>query len=108
MAWAVGDTLHLGAMVDGEFKGKVRFRVGAREISAPLDTAGGSATTRVDSGKVKISQGSAGGKTWVEFSVPRPDKRSKLRVEFLGGLNHEVVARLPGGKQAFDVTFQPR
>ena len=110
MAWAVGPELHLGVIVDGEFKGQVRFSVGPRQVLAPLDTTGKAAKTRVDvaNGFVTVSQASAGGKTWVEFSLPRPEKRTKLRVEFLGGPKHEVVARLPGGKRSFDVTFQPR
>ncbi len=110
MAWAVGSELHLGVIVDGEFKGHVRFSVGPRQVLAPLDTTGKAAKTRVDvaNGFVTVSQASAGGKTWVEFSLPRPEKRTKLRVEFLGGPKHEVVARLPGGKRSFDVTFQPR
>lgn len=40
MAFAVGDTLTLGAMVKGAFDGLVRWKIGGRSLSFAFDSAG--------------------------------------------------------------------
>ena len=74
MAFAVGETLTLGAMVKGAFDGAVRWVVGERALSFALDTAGSvrDVAVRVDGKEAAVlGQGASfRGTTWVNVELP--------------------------------------
>jgi len=102
MAWAVGDTLNVGAMVDGPFKGSLRFEIDGRSgMEIPLDneapeTQGGS----------PWFTGKADGRTWVRLSLPGAKERKRLCLTLVPGEGKPV--RLPGGAGSFALRLQPR
>ncbi len=78
MAFVVGDTLSLGAMVKGEFHGLVRWKVGGRRFSLPFDTVGpmDPVPITVEAGPSAAMAGhgaSFRGTTWVNVDVPIAD-----------------------------------
>jgi len=81
MTWVVGDRWHYGALVDGEFKGKVTFKYSLNQKAGkkiiPLDT---SAKPAADS---DWSQASFRGKTWVTFSIAKPAAARKAQTPWL-------------------------
>ena len=79
MAFAVGETLTLGAMVTGGFRGLVRWKIGGRRISFAMNTAGslenipveieGEPTTPAPTGQGASFRGT----TWVNIELPLAD-----------------------------------
>lgn len=75
MAFAVGDTLTLGAMVKGPFTGDVRWQVGDRSLTFPFDAAKAAlgATVTVDDDPAKTLRGHGAafrGTAWINVDVP--------------------------------------
>ena len=99
MTYAVGESFSVGALVNSDFKGKVRFRRDGEPLLIPFDTAAKGAPRKV--GDVEVSQASAGKTHWVMFSCATP---KKLSLEFLPGKGAKV--RLPA-KTDFVITLQP-
>jgi hypothetical protein len=89
MAFAVGDTLTLGAMVKGEFRGTVHWTIGSRDLRLPFDAAspGTHAEATVAGSDRRIpAQGAAfRGTSWTNLELPRaewlPDG-TPLQLEF--------------------------
>jgi len=89
MAFAVGDTLRLGAMVKGSFRGTVRWAVGGRNLALPFDTAtpGADAKVAVD-GATSTFVGKGAefrGTAWVDVELPLADwlrDGTPLQLEF--------------------------
>ena len=100
LAWATGDEWHFGALVDGEFKGKLTFRIDDATIRIPFrtDAKGGK---RLTDG-IEWSQASFRGKSWVTFSRRQPAKT--LSLTFLGAGGKRL--RLPAAGE-FAVHLQP-
>lgn len=71
MAWVVGDTWHLGVLIDTPFRGKLVLQRPGLEV--PFDTAQplkAGERKAADGTKIEVSQGSAGGKHWIELILP--------------------------------------
>ena len=79
MAFVVGETLTLGAMVEGDFRGLVRWKVGGRRLSFAMNTAGsledvpveieGDSTTPAPTGQGASFRGT----TWINIELPLID-----------------------------------
>ena len=89
MAFAVGDTLTLGAMVKGSFRGTVHWTVGARELRVPFDAAAPvKSPVEVKGSDARLVAEGAGfrGTSWTNIELPRaewlPDG-TPLQLEFL-------------------------
>ena len=111
MAFAVGDTLTLGAMVKGgAFRGTVHWTVGDRRLALPFDTAtpGADAKVTVDSAaSALVAKGAEfRGTAWTNVELPLADwlrDGTPLQLEFapaqgqtqvLPEADHHYVARL--------------
>ena len=110
MAFAVGDTLTLGAMVKGSFRGTVRWTVGSRRLELPFDTAkpGADAKATVDGAASSLVGKGAEfrGTAWTNVELPLADwlhDGTALRLEFaptegqplaLPDAGHHFVAQL--------------
>ena len=75
MAFVVGDTLTLGAMVKGAFAGDLSWKLGARTLRMPFDTKGKlrAVVVRVEPGEsqpVQAEGASFRGITWLNVEVP--------------------------------------
>lgn len=74
MAFVVGDTLTLGAMVRGKFAGEVRWRIGDRRLSFAFDTDAAARDVPVserDAGTQLRGQGASfRGTSWVNLDLP--------------------------------------
>ena len=78
MAFVVGDTLTLGAMVKGEFTGNVHWQLGDRSLTFAFDASAVAADTAVmiDDDPSKTLQGhgaSFRGISWINVDVPLAD-----------------------------------
>jgi hypothetical protein len=89
MAFAVGDTLTLGAMIKDTFRGTVHWTVGARELRVPFDAAAPvKCPVEVSGSDVRLVAEGAGfrGTSWTNIELPRtewlPDG-TPLQLEFL-------------------------
>ena len=102
MLYGVGDTWTLGAVVEGDFKGKVRFKVDGKRVDLPFDTKGRSGKTTA--GEVEVDQGSVGKIHWVLFNSKGLEKYTKLSLEFRPSSGKKV--RLPA-KGDFSAIPQP-
>lgn len=106
--FAVGDTLSLGAMVDGPFRGELRWRVGTRRLALPFDTddALRDVPVTVDaalSSSGLVAQGAEfRGTTWLVVELPLRDwlgDGAALQLEFAPDLSPPLV--LPAGGRPF-------
>jgi len=96
MAWVVGETWHLGVLVDTPFRGKVICHRPRLEI--PFDTAKKTPPRRMKAAEgeeVQVNQGTAGGKHWLEFTLPKRPFSSEVGFVFVP--EEGEPARLPNG-----------
>lgn len=114
MAFAVGDTLTLGAMVRGSFRGEVRMQVGAHDLRWPFDVEhppqevdiavdGGRGASRIGHGA------SFRGTAWVNVELPLSAwlrDGDPLHLEFLRDDGTHVD--LPSADQHYVTRFEPR
>jgi len=78
MAFVVGDTLTLGAMVNGTFAGSVQWQVGERTLAFPFDTEAvrsGAIVTVSDDPNAKLEGQGASfrGTSWLNVDLPLAD-----------------------------------
>lgn len=113
MAFVVGDTLTLGAMVGGPFDGLVRWHVGNRLLELPFDTGGALAAVpvRVDgsSSEHRGAGASFRGTTWVNVELPHRqwiDDGTPLQLVFLPKVGRPLF--LPDDGWHYRVRLQPR
>ncbi len=112
MAFAVGDTLTLGAMTYQEFQGDVLWEIADTTVSFSFDTnVRGMVPVRIGGAKPEeIGQfGSFRGIHWVnvELPLPIPDENGiLLRLRFQPGRGDTVA--IPGGPAPFAAAFTDR
>jgi hypothetical protein len=113
MAFAVGDTLTLGAMVKGEFRGTVHWTIGSRDLRLPFDAAapGVHAEATVAGSDRRIPAQGAGfrGTSWTNLELPRaewlPDG-TPLQLEFAPEKGQGAV--LPDRGASYVAHYAPR
>jgi len=112
MAYATGDTVTLGAMVrDAVFRGRVRWRVGARVIEFPFDSErpGDAGPVTLDGARSEFAAQGAAFRTtkWANVDLPAAwfDGGAGLQLRFVaeGG----EVAVLPATADCYRATLVP-
>tara|TARA_R110002073_G_scaffold256072_1_gene418607 strand:+ start:234 stop:779 length:546 start_codon:yes stop_codon:yes gene_type:complete len=114
MAFVVGETLTLGAMVKGAFAGNVQWQVGGRKLSFPFDSAKVRAATPVhvsDSPEALLEGQSASfrGTSWLNVDVPLAsfvDDGTALQLVFQSNTGNTVT--LPDDGHHYVVQLTPR
>jgi len=104
MAFVVGDKLTLGAMVKGSFRGTVRWRCGARELSRPFDSETPGTASKVTVGgepPLWVTAQGAGfrGTAWTNVELPVAGwiaDGTPLQLTFVPAGGREVVLPYPG------------
>jgi len=86
MAFAVGDVLTLGAMVEGPFDGTAHWTVGQRTFSVPVRRSNRGTTDVAVSGQTLVGQhGGFNAFDWVNVEVPIDEwlpNGTRVRLEF--------------------------
>lgn len=71
MSFVVGDVATFGAMVEGDFKGRVDWAIGERDLSFEMDTSQSLADVPIRGSKLLVGQGAGfRGFYWVNAEVP--------------------------------------
>lgn len=114
MAFAVGDTLTLGALTDQSFEGSVEFQVGAMTFSLPWNTAEAQgpiparSTGSIDT-RAQGQPGSFRGQHWVNLELPLedvlPGAHGPLRLVWKP--KEGPALALPGGPEPFHARTVP-
>lgn len=114
MAFAVGDTLTLGALTDREFEGQVEFQVGKMSFELPWNTSGAQGPIPARSKgsidtKAQGQPGSFRGQHWVNIELPLedvlPGAQGPLRL--LWKPSQGATLALPGGPEPFHARTVP-
>lgn len=106
MAYAVGDTLTLGAMIKGEFAGRIEWQLDDRGWAFPLDTAqkgGPDVAMEAMWGQGATPRGERAGfrgYTWVNFNQPASGVR-RVRLVFRRATGEPIV--LPTDADAYEI-----
>ena len=123
MAFAVGDTLTLGAMVKGEFRGEVRWLVDDKHLSFAMDTVqvrretsvavtGGDSTDAGDAETVTGQGAEFRGTSWVNVELPvslwMTTPGTALRLEFAADAADLVSLPARDGVYAAQLEPAPR
>ena len=112
MAFAIGETLTLGAMVHQDFAGSVGWEIGETTLDLAWDTKGqGPVPVRVEGAELEAvgQRGSFRGIHWVNVELPLrllDDDGTALRLR-LEGPGRPTIA-LPRGAEAFAARLSPR
>lgn len=109
MAFAIGDVLTLGAMVEGPFDGTAHWTVGERTFSVPVRRSNRGTTDVAVSGQALVGQhGGFNAFDWVNVEVPIDEwlpNGTRVRLEFEAA-DARVVLPHDGGW--FDAVVAPR